>query len=284
MSLKKQVNKVKENWLILVLVVVLVMSLNFGGTFFNSFGGFGKNLAMTESMQDMRFFSDSGFAPDVEEREKTITSGLTTEVERGDFFEQETQLKNIISNYDSFLLNENVRKTETGFCETHYGSYTIKVNVLNYEDFVSELKELGEVESFNENTEDITGQYTDLKTELKLEKERLTRYQTMYDEAEEIADKIELNDRIFDQERTIKFLEDRIDNLDKKIDYATIYFNMNEKRSGYANIVFVGLGDLVKSFIDSINNLLKLIFVIIPWIVFVWIVFLIYKFVKKKNY
>jgi hypothetical protein len=282
MNLKKQVDKIKENWLILLLVVILVVVLN--GNFFstNLNLDFRKDFATIGVAESGRFFGGSDFAPEVEDRIKTISSSFSTEIERGEFTDAEEKLKGIIENYDAFLLNENVRKSETGFWETRYGTYTIKVNILKYNEFILKLKEIGEVQSFNENTEDITGQYTDLNVNLELEKERLVRYNEMYNEAKEIADKIELNDRIFNQERTIKYLEDRIDNLDKKIDYATIYFSMNEERSGYSSIALIKLSELVKAFVSSINNLLQLFFVIIPWVIFGGIIFWVYKKFKKK--
>ena len=283
MNLKEQVNKIKENWLILLLVVILVVMMNgnfFGNNFIQDFGIGTKSFGVAQ--ESIAYRSDSGFAPEVEDRVKTISSSLSTEIERGEFVEAENELKEIMEKYDSFLLNENVRKSETGFCETHYGSYTIKVDVLKYENFIDELKFMGEVQSFNENTEDITGQYTDLNLNLELEKERLVRYQEMYSDVKEVADKIELNDRIFNQERTIKYIEDRINSLDKRVDYATVYFSMNEERSEYANIVFVKLSELVKSFVDSINNLFRLFFVVIPWAIGFWIMFKVYKIVRKK--
>jgi len=282
MDLKKQIDTIKNNWLILLLVFVLVVVMN--GNFLNNFSssgieGISKSFAVAESGG---FYGSGDFAPEVEDRIKTISSNLNTEIERGEFTEAEEKLKNILEDYDSFLLNENVRKSGEGFGETLYGGYTIKVDILEYDQIIVELKGLGEVESFSENIEDITGQYTDLELNLELEKNRLVRYNEMYSEAKDVEDKIELNDRIFNQERTIKYLEDRIDSLDKKVDYATIYFNMNEEQSDYANIVFVKFSGLVRSFVDSANNLLGLLFVVIPWIVFGGIVFWIYRKFRKN--
>ena len=66
------------------------------------------------------------------------------------------------------------------------------------------MKEIGEVTSFSENADDITEQFVDLETELVAEKERLARYKQMLSEATLVEDKIQLSDRIFNQERTIK--------------------------------------------------------------------------------
>lgn len=61
----------------------------------------------------------------------------------------------------------------------------------------------------------------------------------MYKEATSIQDKLTLNDRIFDQERRIKYLTDSINNMDQRIEYSTVYISLTEKKSEYINIVFV---------------------------------------------
>ena len=121
------------------------------------------------------------------------------------------------------------------------------------------------------------------KIELQTEKERLKRYQVMYDEAKEINDKLNLNDRIFNQERRIKYLEDSLKNTDKRIEYSTIHFSMTEKRSEYANLALVKISELIRGFVSSINALLQLVFVIIPWAIAFLIISWIVKLIKRKN-
>ena len=137
--------------------------------------------------------------------------------------------------------------------------------------------------SFSESQQDITGSYQNINIEIKTEKSRLTRYNKLYDETQDAEQRVLLIDRIFNQERRIKYLEDSLKNLDKRIDYSTIYFNINEERSDYANIVFVKIGDLAKTFVNNLNSVLKLIFGIVPWAVAALIAFFGYRLVKKKN-
>jgi len=225
------------------------------------------------------------FAPEVTDRKITKTTNLATEVARGTFKDSETKLKSIVTSSESFLLNENVYKYDTGVARRSYysGNYQIKVETGKYDPVIVQLKEIGEVQSFSENSDDITGRYTNLKSELDAEKEKLKRYQQMYDDAIIIADKIDLSDRIANQERTIKYLEDALENMDNRVDYSTIYFTMTEKQSDYANIVFVKFAELVSSFVNSFNNLFRFVFWIIPWAIAVLIVGFVWKRFKKKK-
>jgi len=54
---------------------------------------------------------------------------------------------------------------------------------------ISQLKQIGEVKSFNERMDDITGSYENINIELQAEKDRLIRYQDMYREASIVTDK-----------------------------------------------------------------------------------------------
>ena len=192
-------------------------------------------------------------------------------------------MKSIVKSSDSYLLNENVNAYDSGRRSYKAGYYQIKVDSKKYDSIILQLKEVGEVKSFNENAEDITGAYTDLKVELEAEKERLKRYQSMYDEAKEIINKIDLSDRIFNQERTIKYLEDNVKNMDNRVSYSTIYLTINEKRSEYADVIFVKISELIKSFVGSINLLLRTIFIIAPWAVAIGIIVFVKRLFKKNK-
>ncbi|MBU0666119.1 MAG: DUF4349 domain-containing protein [Nanoarchaeota archaeon] len=289
MGMKDQMSKIKDNWLLLVLLVVVVLAVllfSGGGSIMNSsYDSFSsKSMGMMESAS----YRDGGypsyvvdFAPEVEERKITKTSTMGIETERREYKSTETKLKAIIESSDSYLLNENVNTYGTGKKSYIQGYYQIKVDTEKYSAIVTQLKELGEVTSFNENARDITGSYTNVELELEVEKERLKRYQEMYDDAKEISDKIDLNDRIFNQERTIKYLEDSLKNMDSKVDYSTISVNMQEEQSGYMNVILVKFSTLVKNLVNSINTLLKLLFVLLPWAVIIFIFWFIVKLLRR---
>lgn len=291
----------KNNWLIIVMVILaagffyagddLFYRASYSGDYYptvygGSTGIVAESVGYTSS-QMMRSgiyppnIADD-FAPEVEDRKITKTSSLSTEVDQGTFPDAEQQLKAIISSTDSLLLNENVNKYDWGRKSYYSGSYSLKVDVRKYDAVISKLKEIGELQSFSEDTDDITGRYTNIQTELAAEKARLLRYEQMLAEAELIMDKIELNDRIFEQERTIKYLEASLQNQDERVEYATIYMQITEKQSDYAGIVLITLGELVHGLVSSVNNLLQLIFVALPWALIAAVVWLGVRWVRRK--
>lgn len=288
MTFKDQLNKLKDNWL-LVLVVVVFLGFFLFSSGVSKYGGVSEQFrgapAYAEVAVEKAFYPSprvSGdFAPEVEERLKTTSASLSTEVARGTFSAAQKKLKSIVSASDALLLNENVNRRGTDRHPYRVGSYTIKVESDKYDAVISQLKDIGEVTSFNENVQDITGQYVDLQGDLEGEKERLNRYEAMYEEARDIEDKITLSDRIFNQERTIKYLEDRIKNLGNRVSYSTVSVTITEKQSGYASVLFVKFSELVSGLVGSINALLGFIFVILPWVIAYYVLKWLIKLTKR---
>lgn len=295
MTIKEQLMKLKENWLLIVIVLVILGFLNFGSIgSISSLSSVGTYMGFEKAAAQDVAYSRGGygiapppyygdFAPEVTERKVTKSASLSTEVETGKFKDAESKLKSIVRSTNSYLLNENVNKFDSGWKSYYSGTYQIKVDSKKYNDVVSQLKVIGEVKSFSENSEDITASYKNLEIELAAEKQRLLRYQKMYDEATLTADKIQLSDKIFEQERMIKYLEDSLKNVDQRVDYSTIYITLTEKQSEYANIMLVKFSELARRFVASINSLLTLIFVVVPYAFAAAILWIAVKFFRKKR-
>ena len=298
MGVKEQLIKLKENWLLLVLIVLVIGFLNFGSSISFDKGLSSVDYLESRSMSPMvgtsYYLKDSSgampmpiaqqdFAPEVKERKITKAGSLSIEAEQGNFKDVESKLKSIVLSTDSYLLSENVNKYDSGWKSYYNGYYQIKVDTRKYSTVVAQLKGIGEVKSFNENAEDITGSYTNVKIEIESEKAKLDRYNQMYKEAALISDKLQLNDRMFEQERKIKYLEDSLKNMDRQVDYSTISVSLAEKQSGYAGITFVKFSELIRGLVSSINSLLTLIFVVLPYGVAALVIWLIVRIVKRKR-
>src|SRR3989344_1181661 len=115
MAIKQQVSKLKENWLLLV-VVLLVMGLftfwkaPLAGfdTFDSSYQKMGGTM-MEESVRSAigimpPYYGNGDFAPQVQERKITKSASLSNEVKRGEFEEAQNRAKSIIDSSDSYLI------------------------------------------------------------------------------------------------------------------------------------------------------------------------------------
>jgi len=222
-----------------------------------------------------------GFAPDILERRIVKTTSVMTEIERGTFKEAESKMLEIVKSSDSILLNQNVNKNGKDKKSFFVGRYNIKVDTAKYDSVVAQLKGIGEVTSFNENQQDVTGRFENLNVELEAENAKLSRYNQLYLETKDVEFKIQLTDRIFNQERRIKYLEDSLENIDKRVEYSTISITITEEKSKYVDVAIVKFSELIKSFVGSVNLLIKLFFMIIPWIIAIYIIRFLFKIIRK---
>ena len=293
MSVKTQLLKLKENWLIIAVlfIIIIIGAAIIGNTAPGSYKlsmdsvaqSGGGNEAYGERAIGIYPVADEDFAPQIEERKVVKTSELSTEVKRGEFRDAESQLKNIIASSDSYLINENVDKNGAGVEQYYLGRYEIKVEAGKYDSVVSRLKEIGEVEKFYENTEDVTAGYADLEIELAAEKSRLERYRAMYNQATELEDKINLNDRIFNQERTVKYYEDRLAAMDSRVDYSRLNVTLIEKKSNFFSAKFVEFSELAGTIVGSINSLLVLIFAVFPYLILIGLIYLAVRMIRSRK-
>lgn len=291
MAIKNQLLKLKENWLLLVLVIISLVV--FSGITSNfspitadygyenkamlSPGGFGE--AIADGIMPPVYQED--FAPEVQKRAITKTASLSTEIKRNTFNEVDSKVKDLVKGFNGLIINENQNKNGEGKNSHLSSSYTIKIETSKYDSLVAQLKEIGEVSFFNENAEDITEQKLDLETALQAEKERLARFEQLFEEAETTQEKIELTDRIFNQERTIKYYEEALNNINNRVSYSTVYLTITEKRSDFANAAFITVSQIATNFVDSINVLINLVIIIIPWVIVLLIIWVVYK--RYKN-
>lgn len=287
MSIKKQLHTVKENWLIALVAIFLILvisNFNFGNVGKLGSTTYGRDMAVQEGAPDSfgivpGYYGDD-FAPGVETRKIVYSASLGVEVERGDFAEAEDEFDSAVAGSGAIVLNRNVNTYGENFDERQIGYYSLRVDVRNMEALLADLREIGEVKSESKDAYDITGSYVRLEERLRIEGEKLARLKTFLNEAESISDKILLNEQIAEQERTIEYLQEALNSEDERIEYATVSFAIEEESSDFANITFVTFGELVRSFIVSLSSLLTLIFVIIPYALVILILWLIFR--KRK--
>lgn len=305
MTVKEQIKKIKDNWLIVVGIIVLgIIVFSMSDLSYSiseavttqraalpsyapsyDYGGDGYDSAIGKSAAYGGMPVADEASPAEAERKITKTASIQTEAETGNFREAEDEMKSAAKSLDAIILNEDVQLHKSGNIEYYSGQYRIKVESAKYEGLTESLKKIAKLERFSENTDDITEDYTDLEVELKVEKERLQRYKAMLEETKESEFKIQLVDRIFMQEKAIEYLEKAIKEADKRVDYMTINVWMQEKQPGYFNIQFVKFYELVENTINGTSALLRIISYLLPYglVIFsIWGIRRYYKNRKKK--
>lgn len=284
-NLKKQFKKISENWLMLVLFIFLLLIFS-GLSLFSTTSTVGSRMVASDMAMspEMGYTSyDRGynsFAPEVETRLIIKNASINIEIKNKQFSAAESEIKSILGGADAFIINENVTESEKGLKR---GYYNVRVESKKLDFITTQLKNVGNLKHFSESGTDITGTHTDLTYELSTEKERLEKYIALYNsEKISYSEKIELINIISVQERTVKYLEDRLNRIDEQIAYSTININLIGT-SDYVNISFFKFSQLLKTLVGSINSLFFILFAVLPYVVAVYLIVLLIRLTKKKS-
>ena len=303
MAIKEQFRTLKNNWLIILIILVLVVlflggfpsalieSFKSGSESYSSDYNYGSSGGGYAEAAPNRMLTESAPMPsptetgDVlkDERKITTTTNLNTQVESGQFMPAAQKLKSIIIASSALLLQEDVARLGEDKKAYYDGRYSLKVESSTLDAVVAQLKEIGKVTSFTQAKEDITEPYLNLEIEIKVEKERLARYQKILSEAQLVEDKITLNDKIFDQERTIKYYEDTLKNADQQVRYSTVYMEITEKAPAYANLNWVSGSMLLVGFVDSLSSVITMVVVVLPYAAVILLIWLAIRWIRGRS-
>lgn len=301
LAIKEQFKTIKNNWLIIIIAIVLLAAVflvrpsSFAKVDFGAERSYGQNLESVReggyayspepslSASAPRAAAKSGATLAEEDRKITTTANINTKVEQGEFLPAEQKLKSISSATNSLILQENVRRFGEDKKAYYTGTYTIKVESSKLDAVTAQLKEIGVVESFIERKDDITESYQKLEIEIATEKQRLTRYQKILDDAKIVEDKIKLNDYIFAQERRIQYLEDSLKNADKQVDYSTIYVQITEKEPAFADIKWIDGSELLVGLVNNTAAVIYLVVVLFPYAIATILIWLAIRWVRGKS-
>lgn len=181
------------------------------------------------------------------------------------------EFTNVALSYNGYLSNSDIN--QDSIC---YITYRVPTDKLN--DFINNIKNnaLSEVESEKIKTTDITTQYNEVDARLEVLNSSRISYINLLEKAESITDIITIQTRIEEIDSEILKLEKEKSAYDNLIDYSTINIQLYEGNISFAS-----------SYLNYVVNLFKIIGIIIlylfPIALIALVIFIIIKFINKKN-
>lgn len=279
MSLQEQIETIKKSWLLIALILVLFLTIAFTGVFILNSASMSQDSVLMDT-QSSRTAGFSNLAPEIAERIVVQTANLQITIQ--EFSQTEKQLQTTVQEYQAIIADQNVNTVRGKYVNARY---TLNVPTQEYDRFVEDLKELGEVTSFRENTRDITGAYLNLQDLLEFERELLQGYEQVYEEERNAEAKMTVLKEINNQKSKIRSLENRLADQDERLEYTQIHLTLSEKRPRHATVDFPTTQDLWSGIKASTNVLVWIITYLIPFIIVgALIVFIRRKTRRKKEY
>ncbi len=125
-------------------------------------------------------------------------------------------------------MNVSGRSYGSDYVSTRNANIVARIPAQNLNGFVSTIEDNSNITNKNENTEDVTLQYTDVRAHrdsLRVEQERLNE---LLAEADSLETIIALEERLTEVRYELESYESRLRSMDNQVDYSTVYLYVNE--------------------------------------------------------
>ena len=177
----------------------------------------------------------------------------TLEMETTEFEEAAQGMTDLTEELGGYYESSNVYNRKNG---SRWAEYTVRIPAEKYNAFLTLAGELCHVTRQESRQEDVSEVYYDTAGRLKTQQIKLERLQNLLAQAELMEDIITIESAISETEMAIDSLSGTLRHYDGKVDYATIYVNLQEvyKLSNVEEVPDTCGDRLGRSFTRGINN------------------------------
>lgn len=205
------------------------------------------------------------------------TGNLDVEVADGAFGAATARLNTIATNAGGF-----VSASETSALDDEpRGSFTLRVPAEQFDAVVGEVGKVGDVLAVNTNSQDVTGEYTDVASRLRALQAERDQINLVLGRAENIPDILSVRDRLAIVQGEIETLQGRQKVLDDQTSLSTLTVSLREKgdepsvtappveRSGFSKLWH----DSTDRFTDGARSIALGLASMAPWLLLALVLF-----------
>jgi len=205
--------------------------------------------------------------------EQKIIQRASLSIEVDDFQARSDALSRIVERSDGFISNSYSYVTDTG---RKRGEITIRVPKDAFLSVISEIEQLGTVQSKQTSGEDVTEEYIDLTARLNNSERQEKRLLEILELAEDVEDILDVERELARVRGEIEQLTGRITYLENRVELATISISLYEPepithswgiRDAF-RAAFEGFVSVIRGLIIAIGYVLPLLIVVgIAWLI-----------------
>jgi len=201
--------------------------------------------------------------------------------DRGKFFETWQKIIMTAKSVSGTIANSSYYKQE----DYYLGFITIIVPSEQFDNFNEAISKFGKVINLSVSTQDVTGEYVDLSSKLKVLEEQRNLLLSWLKEAKTIDEMIKLRNEIQSVETDIETIKGRLNYIAFHTDFSEITINLSEKEESFKPEGFFGplvdaLKKLYETLVFSLFGLLIIFAFILPWGL---IGFLVYRLILRRK-
>lgn len=160
---------------------------------------------------------------------KKVITTVSLSIETMEFESSNKELNKLIEKYDGYIENSNISYNSYRDSKMYrYGEYVVRIPSKDVVGFKTELNLIGNITNESTNKQDVTSQYTDTESRLKVVTVKEERILALLEKAEKIEDIIALENQLSQTIYEKESLKSSLLTLDDKVDFSTIHVNIQE--------------------------------------------------------
>ena len=250
------------------------------------------------SSEELPETKDSVDAKKISQDKLIYTCNLS--IDTLDFKKSTADLNALIQKYDGFLESETYSDggsydsysyyyVETSEKHNTYEA-TIRIPSDKYNDFLNSTGNLGDVRSRNSNVENVSQEYTDLKTSLDVYEAAYQRYLDLLATAKDESYALELQAQITETQEKIAQIKTRMNRIDTDVAYSFINIKIKEvskyeekpaPTDTFTQRISKAFSESMEIFADFLEGLLILIIHLLPFLVLIAIIVIIVIVIRR---
>lgn len=207
---------------------------------------------------------------------------LSMLADKGKFFDSWNKITALTSVYSGNIISSNYYKES----DYYFGSITVVIPSKDFDNFIKELSDVGKVERLNVSSQDVTGEYVDLNSRLKVLESQRDLLLGWLKEAKTVDEMIKLRTEIQKTEEEIETIKGRLNYISFHTDFCDITITLGEKgvastsKTPVIEFIIYWLKKPLIALLYSIVGLFVILAFLIPWGL---VGFGIYKLVVKRK-
>lgn len=226
-------------------------------------------------------------------QDKKIIKNVNASLEVNDYKKTAKKILTEVGNLDGYISNENTYIWDEKN-KLFAGNLTIRIPETNFQSFLDYLEDSTSMVSESIYSEDVTEEYIDLESRLKVLREKEARLLELLKEAKDVQGIVSIESELSATRADLESLEARSKHLENRISFSTFNLEIKEKSLLKEEISANSPGELFKkaqdSFVYSLNFLLlgikkiiMAIFFLLPFFLLAFLIFLLISFISKHK-
>ena len=173
--------------------------------------------------------ADSDGGSDATDDRAIIRTG-TVAVEVADFESARSNLTTTVQGYGGYVSDSREDRREIDNETWTRGEVVLRVPSEDFDALVDDARALGEVQSVETNSRDVTDQLVDIEARLENLRAEREQLRTLYDQANTTEDVLAVQRELSDVQQEIERLEARQQSLEDQVAYSTLTVRLSEPR------------------------------------------------------